>query len=173
MNLQGININLVRNEYEYNKYVAEDYRSKYDYEASKASLPWLIIDFSSTLEEYGADRNKVTVEFSADANFTNLGSDYEKNGFAVKLGDTGKFEFDAQRFGRLMLEAKKDCGLDTVPANMEVKATDALGNVFTAKLSGLDLTDKTTLLGNIDKYIIQQGDSFVGKLLYEIVAQKL
>lgn len=102
-----------------------------------------------------------------------MGSDYEKNGFAVKSGDTGKFEFDAQRFGRLMLESKKDCGLDTVPANMEVKATDALGNVFTAKLNGLDLTDKTTLLRNIDEYIIQQGDSFVGKLLYEIVAQKL
>ena len=172
MNLQGININLVRNEYEYNKYVAEDDRSKYDYEASKASLPWLIIDFSRTLEEYGADRNKVTVEFSADANFTNLGSDYEKNGFAVKSGDTGKFEFDAQRFGRLMLEAKKDCGLDAVPANMEVKATDALGNVFKTKLDILDLTDKMALLQGIDENIIQQGDIFLGKLLYEIIAKQ-
>lgn len=46
MKLQGISINVVRNEYEYNKYVSEEYRRQYDYEASKSSLPWIIIDFA-------------------------------------------------------------------------------------------------------------------------------
>ena len=45
MKLQGISINVVRNEYEYNKYVSEEYRRQHDYEASKSSLPWIIIDF--------------------------------------------------------------------------------------------------------------------------------
>ena len=44
MKLQGISINVVRNEY--NKYVSEEYRKQYDYEASKSSLPWIIIDFA-------------------------------------------------------------------------------------------------------------------------------
>lgn len=39
MKLQGISINVVRNEYEYNKYVSEEYRRQYDYEASKSNLP--------------------------------------------------------------------------------------------------------------------------------------
>lgn len=39
MKLNGIKLNFVRNEYEYNKYVSEDYKKKYDYEASKSSLP--------------------------------------------------------------------------------------------------------------------------------------
>ena len=38
MKLQGISVNIVRNEYEYNKYVDEKYRKQYDYEASKPSL---------------------------------------------------------------------------------------------------------------------------------------
>lgn len=46
MKLQGISISVVRNEYEYNKYVSEEYRKQYDYEASKSSLPWIIIDFA-------------------------------------------------------------------------------------------------------------------------------
>lgn len=37
MKLNGIKLNFVRNEYEYNKYVSEDYKKEYDYEASKSS----------------------------------------------------------------------------------------------------------------------------------------
>lgn len=49
MKLQGISINVVRNEYEYNKYVSEEYRRRYDYEASKSSLPWIIIDLQNIM----------------------------------------------------------------------------------------------------------------------------
>lgn len=59
MKLQGISINVVRNEYEYNKYVSEEYRRQYDYEAS---MPWIIIDFVSNSE----------LTFSPAADFTEI-----------------------------------------------------------------------------------------------------
>lgn len=43
MKLQGISVNIVRNEYEYNKYVSEDYRKQYSYEDSKPSRKWRMV----------------------------------------------------------------------------------------------------------------------------------
>ena len=73
MKLQGISVNIVRNEYEYNKYVDEKYREQYDYEASKPSLPWVIIDFAKdNAPEDFVSASELT--FSPAANFTNIRS---------------------------------------------------------------------------------------------------
>lgn len=71
MKLQGISINVVRNEYEYNKYVSEEYRRQYDYEASKSSLPWIIIDFAkyNALEDFVSNSE---LTFSPAADFTEI-----------------------------------------------------------------------------------------------------
>lgn len=67
MKLQGISINVVRNEYEYNKYVSEECRRQYDYEASKSSLPWIIIDFAkyNALEDF-VSNSELTFSPAAD-----------------------------------------------------------------------------------------------------------
>lgn len=174
MNLQGLGVNIVRNKYEYEKYVDEDYCKQYDWEASKGSMPWLVLRFSKTGEYYSNEQNKVTVSFSApEADFNGLGTDYDTKGFAVVSGDKTKFNFDLGKYASLMLEAKKDCGLTTVPANLTITAEDSDGNKVEATLPGIDLTDKDAILERIDKECIQQGDGYLARLLYEIVNAKL
>lgn len=82
MKLQGISINVVRNEYEYNKYVSEEYRRQYDYEASKSSLPWIIIDFAkyNALEDFVSNSE---LTFSPAADFTDEHA-------SIDLSDTAK-----------------------------------------------------------------------------------
>ena len=158
MNLESIGVDIVRNEYEYNEYVSEEYRKKYDYEASKASLPWIIVCFNkgNSPEDLISE---CEMEMSPVANFTNISAAdptgaWEQKGSILKM-DLTKIK------NALILKAKKDCGFNAVP----VKAT----------YKSIDLSKPDDVLKQIDDKLLQGGgaNTFVGQLLYELVASSI
>lgn len=168
MKLQGISVNIVRNEYEYNKYVDEKYREQYDYEASKPSLPWIIIDFAKdNAPEDFVSASELT--FSPAANFTNISQ--AGNGEWSVGSDKTKLTVNLQKMNRLMLEAKKDVGYTSLPANFSVTVKDKQGNTFTDEHSSIDLSDTAKILKDIDEQCLQHGGGYLAKLLYELIAQ--
>lgn len=168
MKLQGISVNIVRNEYEYNKYVDEKYRERYDYEASKPSLPWVIIDFAKdNAPEDFVSASELT--FSPAANFTNISQ--AGNGEWSVGSDKTKLTVNLQKMNRLMLEAKKDVGYTSLPANFSVTVKDKQGNTFTGENSSIDLSDTAKILKDIDEQCLQQGGGYLAELFYELIAQ--
>lgn len=168
MKLQGISVNIVRNEYEYNKYVDEKYREQYDYEASKPSLPWVIIDFAKdNAPEDFVSASELT--FSPAANFTNISQ--AGNGEWSVGSDKTKLTVNLQKMNRLMLEAKKDVGYISLPANFSVTVKDKQGNTFTGENSSIDLSDTAKILKDIDEQCLQQGGGYLAELFYELIAQ--
>lgn len=168
MKLQGISVNIVRNEYEYNKYVDEKYREQHDYEASKPSLPWVIIDFAKdNAPEDFVSASELT--FSPAANFTDISQ--AENGEWSVGSDKTKLTVNLQKMNRLMLKAKKDVGYTSLPANFSVTVKDKQGNTFTGKHSSIDLSDTTKILKDIDEQCLQQGGGYLAKLFYELIAQ--
>lgn len=168
MKLQGISVNIVRNEYEYNKYVDEKYREQYDYEASKPSLPWVIIDFAKdNAPEDFVSASELT--FSPAANFTNISQ--AGNGEWSVGSDKTKLTVNLQKMNRLMLEAKKDVGYTSLPANFSVTVKDKQGNTFTGENSSIDLSDTAKILKSIDEQCLQQGGGYLAELFYELIAQ--
>lgn len=168
MKLQGISVNIVRNEYEYNKYVDEKYREQYDYEASKSSLPWVIIDFAKdNAPEDFVSASELT--FSPAANFTDISQ--AGNGEWSVGSDKTKLTVNLQKMNRLMLEAKKDVGYTSLPANFSVTVKDKQGNTFTGEHSSIDLSDTAKILKDIDEQCLQQGGGYLAELFYELIAQ--
>lgn len=168
MKLQGISVNVVRNEYEYNKYVDEKYREQYDYEASKSSLPWIIIDFAKdNAPEDFVSNSELT--FSPVADFTSISQ--AGNGEWSVGSDKTKLTVNLQKMNRLMLEAKKDVGYTSLPANFSVTVKDKQGNTFTDEHSSIDLSDTAKILKDIDEQCLQQGGGYLAELLYELIAQ--
>lgn len=168
MKLQGISVNIVRNEYEYNKYVDEKYREQYDYEPSKPSLPWVIIDFAKdNAPEDFVSASELT--FSPAANFTNISQ--AGNGEWSVGSDKTKLTVNLQKMNRLMLEAKKDVGYTSLPANFSVTVKDKQGNTFTGENSSIDLSDTAKILKDIDEQCLQQGGGYLAELFYELIAQ--
>lgn len=168
MKLQGISVNIVRNEYEYNKYVDEKYREQYDYEASKPSLPWVIIDFAKdNAPEDFVSASELT--FSPAANFTNMSQ--AGNGEWSVGSDKTKLTVNLQKINRLMLEAKKGVGYTSLPANFSVTVKDKQGNTFTGENSSIDLSDTVKILKDIDEQCLQQGGGYLAELFYELIAQ--
>ena len=177
MKLQGISVNIVRNEYEYNKYVDEKYREQYDYEASKPSLPWVIIDFAKdNAPEDFVSASELT--FSPAANFTNISQagnftniSQAGNGEWSVGSDKTKLTVNLQKMNRLILEAKKDVGYTSLPANFSVTVKDKQGNTFTGENSSIDLSDTAKILKDIDEQCLQQGGGYLAELFYELIAQ--
>lgn len=168
MKLQGISVNIVRNEYEYNKYVDEKYREQYDYEASKPNLPWVIIDFAKdNAPEDFVSASELT--FSPAANFTGISQ--AGNGEWSVGSDKTKLTVNLQKMNRLMLEAKKDVGYTSLPANFSVTVKDKQGNTFTGENSSIDLSDTAKILKDIDEQCLQQGGGYLAELFYELIAQ--
>lgn len=172
MNLQGISVDIVRNEYEYNKYVSESYREQYSYEDSKASLPWIIVRFSKAAY---ADNNvsKSSMKMFPAADFTNISA--APNGeWAKDESDKSKLKLDLSKenFNVLMLEAKKDCGYASVPSKLQVVVTDNLGFQYSGEAETIDLSDVTAVLANLDTQCIQQGEGYLAKVVYELIAEK-
>ena len=168
MKLQGISVNIVRNEYEYNKYVNEKYREQHDYEASKLSLPWVIIDFAKgNAPEDFVSASELT--FSPAANFTDMSQ--AENGEWSVGSDKTKLTVNLQKMNRLMLEAKKDVGYTSLPANFSVTVKDKQGNTFTGEHSSIDLSDTAKILKDIDEQCLQQGSGYLAELFYELIAQ--
>lgn len=168
MKLQGISISVVRNEYEYNKYVSEEYRKQYDYEASKSSLPWIIIDFAkyNTLEDFVSNSE---LTFSPVADFTEISQ--AGNGEWSVGSDKTKLTVNLQKMNRLMLEAKKDVGYASLPANFSVTVKDKQGDIFTDEHASIDLSDTAKILKSIDEQCLQQGGGYLAELFYELIAQ--
>lgn len=168
MKLQGISVNIVRNEYEYNKYVDEKYREQYDYEASKPSLPWVIIDFAKdNAPEDFVSASELT--FSPAANFTDISQ--AGNGEWSVGSDKTKLTVNLQKMNRLMLEAKKDVGYTSLPANFSVTVKDKQGDIFTDEHASIDLSDTAKILKSIDEQCLQQGGGYLAELFYELIAQ--
>lgn len=168
MKLQGISINVVRNEYEYNKYVSEEYRKQYDYEASKSNLPWIIIDFAkyNALEDFVSNSE---LTFSPAADFTEINQ--AGNGEWSVGSDKTKLTVNLQKMNRLMLEAKKDVGYASLPANFSVTVKDKRGDIFTDEHASIDLSDTAKILKSIDEQCLQQGSGYLAELFYELIAQ--
>ena len=168
MKLQGISVNIVCNEYEYNNYVDEKYREQYDYEASKPSLPWVIIDFAkdNALEDFVSNSE---LTFSPAADFTEINQ--AGNGEWSVGSDKTKLAVNLQKMNRLMLEAKKDVGYTSLPANFSVTVKDKQGNTFTGENSSIDLSDTAKILKDIDEQCLQQGGGYLAELFYELIAQ--
>lgn len=168
MKLQGISVSIVRNEYEYNKYVDEKYREQHDYEASKPSLPWIIIDFAKgNAPEDFVSASELT--FSPAADFTNISQ--AENGEWSVGSDKTKLTVNLQKMNRLRLEAKKDVGYTSLPANFSVTVKDKQGNTFTGENSSIDLSDTVKILKDIDEQCLQQGGGYLAELFYELIAQ--
>lgn len=169
MKLQGISAHMVRNEYEYEKYVAESYRKQYDWAASKPSMPWIVIDFSR--ESGPADMGEHVLTFKGvSADFTNISA--APSGEWAAGADKTQLKVYPEKMGRLMLEAAKDVGLKATPYEFEVILTDKVGNKFSAKYSVLPMTDAKAVLQYIDEAMLQQGKTAEGELLYELVASE-
>lgn len=168
MKLQRISVNIVRNEYEYNMYVDKKYREQYDYETSKPSLPWVIIDFAkdNAPEDFVSASELI---FSPAADFTNISQ--AGNGEWSVGSDKTKLTVNLQKMNRLMLEAKKDVGYTSLPANFSVTVKDKQGNTFTGEHSSIDLSDTAKILKDIDEQCLQQGGGYLAELFYELIAQ--
>lgn len=168
MKLQGISINIVRNEYEYNKYVSEEYRKQYDYEASKSSLPWIIVDFEKgNAPEDFISESELT--FSPAADFTNISK--AGNGEWSVGSDKTKLTVNLQKINRLILEVKKDVGYTSLPTNFSVAVKDKQNNTFTDIHYSIDLSDTAKILKDIDEQCLQQENDYLAELLYELIAQ--
>lgn len=170
MKLQGISVNVVRSEYEYNKYVDKKYREQHDYEASKPSLPWIIIDFAkgNAPEDFVSD---LELTFSPEADFTNISQ--AENGEWSVGSDKTKLTVNLQKISnnRLMLKVKKDVGYTSLPANFSVTVKDKQGNTFTDEHSSIDLSDTAKILKDIDEQCLQQGSGYLAELFYELIVQ--
>lgn len=163
MKLQGISVNTVRNEY-----ADEKYREQYDYEASKPSLPWVIIDFAKgNAPEDFVSASELT--FSPAANFTDISQ--AGNGEWSVGSDKTKLMVNLQKMNRLMLEAKKDVGYTSLPANFSVTVKDKQGDTFTGEHSSIDLSDTAKILKGIYEQCLQQGGGYLAELFYELIAQ--
>lgn len=166
MRLQGISVHLVRNEYEYEKFVPADYRSKYDWNASKPSMPWCVIEFSR--EAGPEDIGECMLTFKGiDADFTNINA--APSGEWAPGSDKAQLKVYPEKMGRLMLDLFKDMGLTSTPTGFEVVVTDKNGVDFTAKYEVPSLLD-VKVLDFIDRAVLQQGETAEGLLLYELAA---
>lgn len=170
MRLQGISIDVVRNEYEYNEYVSASYREQYSYEDSKPSLPWIIIRFVKSA--YAEDMiGKSVMRMIPAADFTNISAAPSGQWF-VDEADKSRLKLDLSKegFNSLMLEVKKDCGFDSLPEELHVIVEDNNGFEYVASEESVNINDVTAVLEKIDKECIQQGGGYLAKVVYEIIA---
>lgn len=169
MNLESIAVDIVRNEYEYNKYVSEEYRKKYDYEANKTSLPWIIVRFNKG----NSPENLISeceMEMSPVANFANI-SAADPSGAWEQKGSVLKMDLTKIK-NALTLEAKKDCGFTELPTTLKVTVRNSNAVPVEATYKSIDLKKPDDVLMQIDEKLLQGGgaNTFVGELLYEIIA---
>lgn len=160
MILTNINVNIVRNQSEYEKYTYED---------SKPSLPWLVISFDKVQGDDVTDN--CTLQMSPAANFTNINT--APNGEWSVGSNTNELILNLDKLYNnvLMLEVKKDCGFSETPNNLTIIIKDNNGKEFKSSLGIIDFSQKETLLKNIEEKCIQQGESYLAKIVYELIQQ--
>lgn len=171
MKVQGISLNVVRNKYEYEKYVSPEYRAKYSYEDSKASLPWLVIGFNK--DSAATENNTAVLNFSPAADFTACGTDFETNGYAVDSADKSKLKLDLSRdFSRFMLNAKAECSFSEIPARLEATIANPDGSEVKALRNAPDLSKPDSVLENLDKRCLESGEGYLAQVLYELIVNQ-
>lgn len=60
--------------------------------------------------------------------------------------DKTRLTVNLQKMNRLMLEAKKDVGYVSLPANFSVTVKDKQGDIFTDEHASIDLSDTAKIL---------------------------
>ena len=160
MILTNINVNIVRNQNEYEKYTYED---------SKPGLPRLVISFDKVQGDDVTDN--CTLQMSPAANFTNINT--APNGEWSVGSNTNELILNLDKLYNnvLMLEVKKDCGFSETPNNLTIIIKDNNGIEFKSSLGIIDFSQKETLLKNIEEKCIQQGESYLAKIVYELIQQ--
>lgn len=107
--------------------------------------------------------------FSPAADFTEISQ--AGNGEWSVGSDKTKLTVNLQKMNRLMLEAKKDVGYVSLPANFSVTVKDKQGDIFTDEHASIDLSDTAKILKSIDERCLQQGGGYLAELFYELIAQ--
>lgn len=163
MNLQGIDIHLVRNEFEYDKIVAPAYRKKYSWEESKASTPWVVVDFSCT---NSTGDIPVELSFSPDADFSGINPND-----VWEVADGGKIlKVNLKKTRRIMFELHKDLGITDLPPTLTVKAKeDGNTKVYSETFYSISLTDTDATLKWLDEQYQGGGNQVYAKLIGEVV----
>lgn len=170
MKLQGVSVNLVRNEYEYNKYVTPKFRKDNDYNSQKATMPWIVIDFNKLNGDGSLAGCKLKLTPQAD--FSGISA--APSGELAATDGNHALTIDLDKIKKqLTLQVKNDCKYTATPLTLEVTVEDPLGDAFTAGYSKPNISDAPDLLPIIDSLLVQGSacDSFLGQVIYEIVAQ--
>ena len=107
--------------------------------------------------------------FSPAADFTEISQ--AGNGEWSVGSDKTKLTVNLQKMNCLMLEAKKDVGYVSLPANFSVTVKDKQGDIFTDEHASIDLSDTAKILKSIDEQCLQQGSGYLAELFYELIAQ--
>lgn len=171
MKLQGINVNLARNKFEYEKYVSAEIKKTKPWSSESSKAPFIVIDFYTGNGE--SDVSKVQVTMTPEANFTGVvppgDSSYAKDTDQKKLN----VDLTKLKTKQIVLQAKTECGYASAPLSLVVKAT-LPGYTFTTSYFKPNISDKDDTLDIIDRVLIQGGacDPTVAQLIYELVAQQ-
>lgn len=171
MKLQGISLNLVRNEYEYNTVLPKEYVGLYPWAESaeilQPSMPWVVVGYSAVNDGQPSDA-ELTFGESVDLSKLPASEKWEAGSDKHHL----KLHLDKATYGCLMLELKADMGLNAIPAEgLTATVTDEDGNVFTDSVQPIDFTDTEAVLSMLNEQGLQQSDSVAARVLYELIAQ--
>ena len=171
MKLQGINVNLARNKFEYEKYVSAEIKKTKPWSSESSKAPFIVIDFYTGNGE--SDVSEVQVTMTPEANFTGVVSPEDSS--YVKDTDQKKLNVDLTKLKtkQIVLQAKTECGYAAAPLSLIAKAT-LPGHTFTTSYFKPNISDKDDTLDIIDRVLIQGGacDPTVAQLIYELVAQQ-
>lgn len=167
MRIDGMTLNIVRNEYEFNKYISDTYRKQHTFESVKDSLPLVVVQ----VVKKAAPENYVTgckLSFTPAVDFTSISG----TGYKVDSVNKNRLDVDFTSINELVFKAEAELKLTTPIVELDCKLVDKLAFIYEASAKGLDLTDNMGLLGLINDKVCQQGEDFIGVLAYEQFAQQ-
>lgn len=172
MKLNGITVRLVRNEYEYEKYVAASYVSANPWSSMAAKAPLLVFGFNLVSGQGDEDLTKTQLELTPAANWTNItpadGGEYTVD------ADNKKLNIDLTKLkGQLVVEAKKDCQFAKAPLRLEAVATNKNGVQWRDGYELVDVSDKKKILEIVDELADGAVNSLMAQIVYELCAQEL
>lgn len=167
--IRSINIVLVDTEYDYNKFVPEDYRNKYTYEESKMTLPWLLIFPENTEDSDGIIKDVAYLTFDKAPDFTAVVND--PDGAFEKTADNKFLKVDFSKIKNcLMLEVNNeiypdksfDGKIEAIVFDQDFANYPDVKPVLTAKIEPLTV-DQAQYIA--DLWVRSQGDSALARLL--------
>ena len=168
--IDGLNVYVVRTEYDYNTYVPANYRANYSYDDSKAYLPWLVV--SPYKRDEGIMPNQVKFAFDPTPDFTNL----QQYPGQVEISDDGKYIIcDFDTFSTLLIDVNKEVYPNGEFAAGECTITMFVGDTLetaTQKIvfnvGEMSVSDAQALIA---KNFAQQGQKEVAQFLNTIATK--